>query len=62
MKFYIARDKNGFIGLYRQKPTWIRINHFREDWVGEYMGLLNKDSFPEVTFENSPQEVELKLI
>jgi hypothetical protein len=62
MKLWIARDKNGFIGLYRQKPTWIRINHFREDWDGEYMGLLNKDSFPEVTFENSPQEVELKLV
>lgn len=60
MKLWIARSKNGFIGLYRKLPTWVRITRFREDWNGEYMGLLNKDSFPEVTLENSPQEVELK--
>lgn len=62
MTLWIARDRNGFIGLYKHKPTWVRINRFREDWNGDYMGLLDKDSFPEVTFENSPQEVELKLV
>lgn len=62
MKLFVARDKNGFIGLYRQKPIWIRVNRFREDWNGEFMGLLDDDSFPEVTFENSPKQVELKLV
>lgn len=61
MKLFIAREKNGFIGLYKQKPIWVRINRFREDWDGDFMGLFDNDSFPEVTFENSPQEVELIL-
>lgn len=62
MKFWIARDKNGFIGLYKQKPIWIKVNRFREDWDGEFIGLLDDNSFTEVTFENSPQQVELKLV
>lgn len=36
--------------------------YFREDWNGAFMASLPKSSFPEVTFENSPQMVELKLI
>lgn len=62
MKLWIARDKDGYIGLYRKLPTWVRINRFREDWDGDFMGLLDKDSFPEVTFENSPMEVEIKIL
>lgn len=62
MKIWIARDKNGFIGLYKQKPTWVRVNSFREDWDGYFIGLFDNDSFPEITFENSPKEVELKLV
>ena len=27
-----------------------------------FVGYLDENEFPEVTFENSPQEVELKLI
>ena len=62
MKLWIARDKNGFIGLYRSEPFWKRVNAYREDWKGDFMAYLNKDIFPEVTFENSPQQVEIKLI
>lgn len=62
MTLWVARDRNGFIGLYKQKPAWVRINRFLEDWDGDYMGLLDKHSFSEVTFDNSPQEVELKLV
>lgn len=62
MNFWIARDKNGFIGLYRIKPTWVRVNRFREDWDGEFIGLLDNNDFPEITFENSPKEVEFKLV
>ena len=61
MKLFVARDKNGFIGLYKIKPTWVRVNQFIEDWGGGFIGFLDKDSFPEVKFENSPQEVELKI-
>lgn len=62
MKLWIARDKDGFIGLYQERPTWIKVNQFIEDWYGAFMGHLSSSSFTEVTFENSPQEVELKLV
>lgn len=68
MTLWIARDKNGDIGLYRQRPIWRKVTWLSEpfyDWLGEigeasFMGYLDPDNFPEVTFENSPQEVELK--
>ena len=37
MAFWIARDKKEFIGLYRSKPTWERVNKYREDWEGDFM-------------------------
>ncbi len=70
MILWVARDKSGDIGLYRQKPIWRKVAWSSEpfyDWLGEigdasFMGLFDKGSFPEVTFENSPQKVELKLM
>lgn len=59
MKLWIARDKDGDIYLHRNKP-YLRT---AEIWTcddQEYF-LLEEETFPEVTFENSPQEVELKL-
>lgn len=64
MRVWIARDKAGCIGLYRDKPTW-RWNKFGtlEEWFdGYFLILLPSESFPEVIFENSPQQIELKLI
>lgn len=65
MKLWIARDKDWTLNLFNEKPK-------REDkrWYGGidedgyYIGALeiNKGLFQEVTYENSPQEVELKLI
>lgn len=63
MKFWIARDKQDFLGLYYKKPIWRknRVNQI-EDWHdGDFLGYLDNNKFPEVTFENSPMEVELKL-
>lgn len=67
MKLWIARDENGYIFLYRRKP-YITYNPYTkiQQWIldngdEDYM-MLSRDYFPEVTFENSPQEVELKLI
>lgn len=58
MKLWIARDKNGTLKLHESEPycpynTWHNGN---QEWH------LDDDFFPEVTFENSPQEVELKLV
>lgn len=70
MTLWVARDKSGDIGLYSQKPIWRKATWTSEpfyDWLGEvgdaaFMGYLEKDSFPEVTFENSPMQVELTLL
>jgi hypothetical protein len=66
MKFYIARDIDGKLFLYNYLPN--RNNdsgNFMEEvddmWNGEVMRIDPK-LFPEVTWENSPKQVELKLI
>ena len=63
MKLWIARDKDGVICLYKDKPQ-LDIYYWYDVSCGTNgcMAELSKDSFPEVTFENSPQEVELKLV
>ena len=33
-----------------------------EFWDSPYRTELDFDPFPEVTFENSPQEIEIKLV
>lgn len=61
MKFWIARDIDGGLYLYMNKP--IRGDYrFTCGYVFDDYIQLDSDEFPEVTFENSPQEVELKLI
>ena len=64
MKLWAARDENDYIFLYRRKPHIIYNPYTKKQyWTldnsnGDYM-LLSDDCLPEVTFENSPQEVEL---
>jgi hypothetical protein len=58
MKLWIARDLDNLIYLYMEKPTLIT-HYFDTKYL---IGEIEKTSFPEVTFENSPKEVELKLI
>lgn len=59
MELWIARDKSGFVLLFESKP--IRKGNGFYSLEGHYYVLFG-GLFPEVTFENSPQEVELKLI
>lgn len=61
MKLWIARDKNNDLGLYTVKPT-LCYNKQYEGTYDSQMIDLDEDLFPEVTFENSPQQVELKLV
>jgi hypothetical protein len=67
MKLWIARNKSGTLTLWFNKPVkqedaWYNNDGFfvldsvQSPTFGEVI------QFPEVTFENSPQEVELKLI
>ena len=58
MNFWIARDEIG-IGLFEIEP------YLREDGYWDSDGKwyeIDEKLFPEVTFENSPQEVEIKII
>lgn len=63
MKLWIARDEDGFLGLYRTQPILNKERYrYNEEWDGDYISPLPKSFFPEVTFENSPQEIELNLV
>lgn len=59
-KLYIARDKCGNLFLFDHKPTKLT-----EVFISGARGMFTKidsELFPEVTFENSPQQVELTLV
>lgn len=59
MKFWIARDEEGSLYLYDNLPE--KSNGYFMPNRGYNSIVLDDELFSEVTFENSPQEVELKL-
>lgn len=64
MKLWIARTKGGFgkgyIAIFGSKPIY---SEDKDEWLAYCKGMyISNLEFPEVTFENSPQEVELKLV
>lgn len=60
MKLWIVRNKTGELIINLKCPYY---HKHLESWCGgEPIGYFDNYMFPEVTFENSPQEVELKLI
>ena len=62
MKMYIARNKNGHLWLHKEKPSLsISGKVFTSGPFGDFFNI-DDNLFPEVTYENSPREVELKLI
>lgn len=61
MKLWIARDKVGYLYLYDKKPMREE-DYFDSNDEGKYNTLLHSSYFPEITFENSPQQIDLKLI
>ena len=58
MKLWIARDRWGGLGLFASKPIMSSGYWYTEE-DNEFE--LNSKAFSEITFENSPQEIELKL-
>ena len=56
MKMWIARDKCGILYIHREEPILIGTVWDSNDWWG-----VDSENYPEVTFENSPQEVELVI-
>ena len=62
MKLWAARNNNGTLEIHQRKPSISKITGIPM-WVGGgFVGFIFNDNFPELTFENSPQEVELKLV
>lgn len=62
MKLWIARDKTGELWVFKEKPL-LDIYYWYDPSSREgSMAELDKNLFPEVTFENSPQQVELNII
>lgn len=62
MTLWIARDKDNSLSLFVSKP----INHRDECWIpredidcGNYLTLPDSE-YPEITFENSPQQINLQ--
>lgn len=67
MKLFIARDKDGTLCLYDKEPklseeiegVWV-CGQYGDEFIN--IVALPSEDFPEVTFENSPQEIELRLV
>ena len=61
IKLYIARNEDGSLAIFRKKKPKL----FWDEKVGQYWAgcsmWLHPNDFLEVTFENSPMEVELVL-
>ena len=66
MKLWIARDTDEALWLYTTKPVLLddkRRFCCPDDVYGiDEQYQINQHLFPEVTFENSPQMVEIKLV
>ena len=62
MKLWIARNEDGDLSLFRDKPVYDDIGHFWRSYFECSIGELDYHIFSEVTFENSPREIELKLV
>lgn len=60
MKAWIAREKDGRLKIFFGKKPW---RNFYNLWDSNCIGKeINPLNFEKVTFENSPQEVEIKLV
>lgn len=65
MKLWIARDCDNTLWIFEKYPIKKENLFYPTSNINgnfTYYRSMPTDMFPEVTFENSPQEVELKLV
>lgn len=65
MKLFIARDIDNILCLFLNKPVCCDSGIWYvpfDSGLNPTSTIIDKNLFPEVTFENSPQECELTLI
>lgn len=62
IKGYIARDADGALFFHSKKPTRFNCEGIKY-WIGGYRFLLPKykESFPELTWEDDPVEIEMTI-
>ncbi len=53
---WVCRDKDGTLCLYYEKPM-----RGKEEWFGNYDRQLPEDSFPDLTWQDEPIEVEIQI-
>ena len=58
-KLWVARDKDGILCAYNDKPT--RCDNQRE-WFGWFLNLMENSFFPELKWEDEPLELELSQL
>ena len=58
-KLWVARDKDGNLFAYNDKPT--RCDNQRE-WLGRFLCSMKNSYFPELKWEDEPIEVELRPV
>lgn len=61
MKLWAARNTNNTLVLFQSKPI-LKDGLMWDEILNEDCMFIPEYLYPEVTFENSPMEVELKLI
>ena len=59
---WIARDEDGTLVLYHDKPIRKKTNFEakEEGFMKGWIDYIDQDSYPEVTWENSPKELTVK--
>lgn len=62
MKLWIARDKDNTLTVFQGKPQLSEYDPIWQELYNEDYMTIDPFLFPEVTFGNSPQRVEIKLI
>lgn len=60
MKIWIARDRDNDLRVFTSRP-YQRNGIFMTEFDNDDFIFIDSGMFPELTFENSPQEVEFKL-
>lgn len=57
---HLARNKKGELKLFRWAPKYSeRLDMWYEEHLEDGYGNMSDTEYPEVTFENSPMEMEL---
>lgn len=61
MEAWIARDRDGELYMFTERPELIKNTYFiaQEDTSSMKMDC---DMFPEITIENSPKKVNIKIV